>query len=185
MSCVLLFNKPYGILSQFRPSAGRTTLKDYLPFPNIYPAGRLDADSEGLLLLTDQGQLQRQLTHPRFKLPKTYWVQVEGIPNDTALAALTSGVDLGDFVTQCAHARRIDEPNDLWPRTPPIRFRKNIPTAWIELVLTEGKNRQVRRMTARVGYPTLRLVRWRIGPWSIDRLAPGHYRWAAAEVLFR
>lgn len=175
MSRVLLLNKPYGVLTQFSASDGRTTLKDYVPLPGVYAAGRLDADSEGLVVLTDDGALQARISHPRHKLEKTYWVQVEGIPDPAALAALQGGVDLGDFVTRPCRARPMAEPPGLWPRNPPIRHRQAIPTAWLEIVLAEGKNRQVRRMTAKVGYPTLRLIRWAIGPWSLAGLAPGQW----------
>lgn len=180
MARIILFNKPYGVLSQFTPEAGHPGLKDYIPLPGIYPAGRLDADSEGLLILTDDGALQHRLAHPRHKQPKTYLAQVEGLPTDEALSHLRRGVALGDFTTQPAQARRVSEPEGLWPRDPPIRFRQHIPTAWLEMVLVEGKNRQVRRMTARVGLPTLRLVRWRIGEWCVEGLAPGE--WKALEV---
>ena len=180
MARIILFNKPYGVLSQFTPEAGHPSLKDYIPLPGVYAAGRLDADSEGLLILTDDGALQHRLAHPRHKQPKTYWAQVEGEPGEQALDQLRWGVDLGDFISQPAQARVIPEPEGLWPRDPPIRFRKAIPTAWLEIVLVEGKNRQVRRMTAKVGLPTLRLVRWRIGEWSVDNLAPG--KWRVLEV---
>jgi len=176
MSRVILFNKPYGVICQFSADGKHPTLKDYLPIPGIYPAGRLDTDSEGLLILTDDGRLQHSISHPRHKLPKTYWVQVERVPGSDALQQLRCGVDLGDFVTQPAEARIIDEPTGLWERNPPIRTRQNIPTAWLELVIAEGKNRQVRRMTAKVGFPTLRLIRYRIGPWTLDGLAPGQWR---------
>jgi len=176
MTRIILFNKPYGVLSQFTPEAGHQGLGDYIREPGFYAAGRLDADSEGLLLLTDDGGLQHRLAHPRYKAPKTYWAQVEGVPDTAALAQLQAGVDLGDFVTQSAQARLMAEPEGLWHRDPPIRFRQSIPTAWLELVLTEGKNRQVRRMTAKVGFPTLRLVRWAIGDWTLDGLAPGTSR---------
>ena len=176
MARIILFNKPYGVLSQFTSEAGHPGLKDYIPLHGVYAAGRLDADSEGLLILTDDGALQHRLAHPRHKQPKTYWAQVEGEPTEAALEQLRTGVDLGDFHTQPAQARVISEPVGLWPRDPPIRFRKNIPTSWLEIVLVEGKNRQVRRMTAKVGLPTLRLVRWRIGDWSVDNLAPGEWR---------
>lgn len=176
MAKIVLFNKPYGVLSQFTPEGRWQGLKDYLDIPGVYAAGRLDADSEGLLILTDDGMLQKRITDPRHKLSKVYWTQVEGIPDEVALAQLRKGVDLGDFVTRPAKARRITAPPDLWPRTPPIRFRKAIPTSWLELALSEGKNRQVRRMTAKVGYPTLRLIRWSIGDWNLSGLAPGEWK---------
>jgi 23S rRNA pseudouridine2457 synthase len=176
MSRIILFNKPYGVLSQFTPEDGHASLRDYIPIKGAYAAGRLDADSEGLLILTDDGALQHRLAHPKFGKEKTYYAQVEGVPDAEALAALARGVDLGDFVTRPARARRVDEPAWLWPRDPPIRERKSIPTCWLELTLSEGKNRQVRRMTAKVGYPTLRLIRWRVGPWQLDGLAPGEWR---------
>jgi 23S rRNA pseudouridine2457 synthase len=143
----------------------------------VYAAGRLDADSEGLVLLTDDGRLQARISHPRHKLEKTYWVQVEKLPDLVALDRLRRGIDLGDFVTRPARVRLIDEPAGLWPRTPPVRFRQSIPTAWLEIVIAEGKNRQVRRMTAAVGFPTLRLIRYAIGTWTIDGLSPGDWRW--------
>lgn len=177
---LILFNKPYGVLCQFTGEPGRATLADHIPVPGVYAAGRLDTDSEGLLILTDDGALQARIADPRHKLPKTYWVQVEGEPDEAALAQLRAGVDLGDFVTRPCQARRIEEPANLWPRTPPIRERKSIPVSWLEIVLREGKNRQVRRMTAKVGYPTLRLIRARIGDWSLDGLAPGEWRTLAA-----
>lgn len=176
MARLILFNKPYGVLCQFSPQPGRASLADYIEIPGVYAAGRLDADSEGLLLLTDDGRLQARIADPRHKMAKTYWTQVEDIPDDAALARLRGGVDLGDFVTRPCAARRIDEPAGLWPRDPPIRYRAAIPTSWLEIVLREGKNRQVRRMTARVGFPTLRLVRCAIGPWRLDGLAPGQWR---------
>lgn len=178
MAKLVLFNKPYGVLSQFtdRGSEGaRATLSDHIALPGAYPAGRLDRDSEGLLLLTDDGRLQARIADPRFKLAKTYLVQVEGEISDQALADLQRGITLKDGPTRPAQARRIAPP-DLWPRDPPVRFRKSIPDGWIELTIREGRNRQVRRMTAAVGYPTLRLVRWRIGDWSLDGLAPGEWR---------
>lgn len=177
---LILFNKPYGVLSQFTDRAeGRPTLADYIAVPKVRPAGRLDYDSEGLLLLTDDGALHARIADPRHKLPKRYWAQVEGIPDDEALARLRQGVALNDGPTRPAEARLIDEPPGLWPRDPPIRYRAAIPTAWIELTLREGRNRQVRRMTAAVGHPTLRLVRSAIGPYALDGLAPG--AWRAAE----
>lgn len=176
MSRLILFNKPYGVITQFSSDGKHATLKDFIPLPGIYPAGRLDTDSEGLLILTDDGSLQHRISHPRHKLAKTYWAQVEGVPDEAALEQLRRGVDLGDFVTRPAHARIIEEPAGLWPRTPPIRFRKHIPSTWIELIIQEGKNRQVRRMTAKIGFPTLRLIRCRIGDWNLDGLAPGNWR---------
>jgi 23S rRNA pseudouridine2457 synthase len=173
---LIAFNKPFGVICKFRPEPGRRTLADYLSIPSVYPAGRLDTDSEGLLLLTDDGALQARIANPRHKLAKTYWAQVEGLPTAAALGVLREGVDLGDFVTKPAGARLIDEPADLWPRDPPVRYRATIPTAWLELVLREGKNRQVRRMTARVGFPTLRLVRAAVGRVALDGLAPGAWR---------
>lgn len=176
MSNRILFNKPYGVLCQFSPQSGRQTLADFIDVPGVYAAGRLDADSEGLLLLTDDGRLQARIADPRHKLEKTYWVQVEGEPDEAALSRLRAGVTLGAVVTLPCRAGVIDEPAGLWPRNPPIRIRAAIPTSWIELVLREGKNRQVRRMTAQVGFPTLRLIRSAIGPWRIDGLAPGNWR---------
>ncbi|MEQ1551350.1 rRNA large subunit pseudouridine synthase E [Sphingorhabdus sp.] len=178
MSRLILFNKPYGVLSQFtdRGSEGaRATLSDHIKLPGVYPAGRLDRDSEGLLLLTDDGRLQAQISDPKFKLPKTYLVQVEGEIDEGALKRLRLGVTLKDGLTLPAEAKRIDEPQ-LWPRDPPVRFRKSVPDCWISLTIREGRNRQVRRMTAAVGFPTLRLVRWSIGDWSVEGLAPGEWR---------
>lgn len=175
MSRLILFNKPFGVLCQFRDKDGRPVLGDYLRQPDIYPAGRLDHDSEGLLLLTDDGVLQARIADPRWKLPKTYWVQVEGDITDDALARLSRGVTLNDGPTLPAEARRLVAP-DLWERHPPIRYRAAIPTSWIAVTLREGRNRQVRRMTAAVGFPTLRLVRVEIGPWSVAGLAPGEWR---------
>jgi 23S rRNA pseudouridine2457 synthase len=171
-----LFNKPYGVLSQFTAEGRWQGLQGYLALPGVYAAGRLDADSEGLLILTDDGKLQSRIADPRHKLPKTYWAQVEGTPDDAALEALRHGVDLGGFVTRQALVRLIDEPAGLWPRNPPIRFRAAIPTNWIELVIAEGKNRQVRRMTAKIGFPTLRLIRAAIGEWTLDALQPGEWK---------
>lgn len=176
MAKIILFNKPYGVLSQFTPEGRWQGLKDYIPVPDVYAAGRLDADSEGLLILTDDGALQRRIADPAHKLPKTYWVQVEGIPDQDALAQLRRGVDLGDFVTHPAKAKLMHEPAGLWPRNPPIRVRQAIPTSWLELTISEGKNRQIRRMTAKVGFPTLRLIRAAIGDWALDGLAPGEWR---------
>jgi 23S rRNA pseudouridine2457 synthase len=173
---LIAFNKPFGVLCKFSPERGRPTLADYIGVPNVYPAGRLDADSEGLLLLTDDGLLQARIANPRHELTKVYWAQVEGTPTNAALTALRNGVDLGDFTTKPTGARAIDEPTDLWPRDPPIRYRARIPTTWLQLTLREGKNRQVRRMTARVGFPTLRLVRAAVGRIDLDGLVPGAWR---------
>ncbi|MCU4118002.1 pseudouridine synthase [Variovorax sp. N23] len=170
---LLRFNKPYGVLSQFTPEGRWQGLKDFIDLPGVYVAGRLDADSEGLLLLTDDGKLQARIADPRFKMEKVYWVQVEGVPDDAALAALRDGVTLNDGPTRPARAHRLDPPPDVWARTPPIRVRQAIPTTWIELAIKEGRNRQVRRMTAAVGHPTLRLIRAAIGPYTLDGLAPG------------
>lgn len=179
MSRLVLFNKPYGVLCQFtdRGMAGsaRPTLSDFIAIPGVYPAGRLDLDSEGLLLLTDDGRLQARIADPKFKLPKTYLVQIEGDISDASLAALRHGVDLNDGKTRSAGAQRI-EPPALWPRDPPVRFRKTVADCWIELTIREGRNRQVRRMTAAVGHGTLRLVRWRVGDWTLDGIAPGEWR---------
>ena len=173
---LIAFNKPFGVLCKFMPEEGRPTLADYIKVPGVYPAGRLDADSEGLVLLTDDGALQARIASPRHKLAKVYWAQVEGVPTAEALAHLRRGVDLGDFTTLPAKAKCIDEPPNLWARNPPIRHRLRVPTAWLELTLHEGKNRQVRRMTARVGLPTLRLVRSAIGQIRVNDLAPGEWR---------
>ena len=173
---LIAFNKPFGVACKFTPEPGKPTLADFIKIKNVYPAGRLDTDSEGLLLLTDHGALQARITEPSHKLPKVYWAQVEGAPTEAALAALRSGVQLNDFRAMPAGARLIDEPANLWPRDPPIRYRAKIPTAWIEITLREGKNRQVRRMTAHVGFPTLRLVRASIGPVSVEGIALGTWR---------
>ena len=170
---LIRFNKPYGVLSQFTAEGRWQGLKDFIDVPGVYVAGRLDADSEGLLLLTSDGKLQARIADPRFKMEKTYWVQVEGVPGDAALAALRSGVQLNDGMTRPAQARLLQPPPPVWTRVPPIRQRQAIPTAWIELVIQEGRNRQVRRMTAAVGLPTLRLVRAAIGPYTLDGVAPG------------
>ena len=173
---LIAFNKPFGVMCKFRPERGRRTLADFIHVKNVYPAGRLDTDSEGLLLLTDDGVLQARISSPRHKLAKVYWAQVEGEPTAAALLALRNGVTLSDFTTQPAGARVIEPPNELWPRDPPIRYRAKIPTTWLELTLREGKNRQVRRMTAHVGLPTLRLVRSCIGHVTVNGLAPGEWR---------
>lgn len=172
-SRLIRFNKPYGVLSQFTPEGRWRGLKEFIDIPGVYVAGRLDADSEGLLLLTDDGRLQARIADPRFKMEKVYWVQVEGVPGEEALAALRNGVMLNDGPTRPARARLLDPPPEVWERTPPIRERKSIPTAWIELAIREGRNRQVRRMTAAVGLPTLRLIRAAIGPHTLEGLAPG------------
>ena len=177
MKRVLLFNKPFGVICQFSRDGLHPTLADYIALPDFYAAGRLDTDSEGLLVLTDDGKLQHRLTDPKFKQEKTYWVQVEGIPDEAALQTLRCGVKLADFTTLPAQARLIDQPAGLWARNPPIRQRLHIPTSWIEITLREGKNRQIRRMTAAVGYPTLRLIRYRIGDWTLDNLAAGEWRY--------
>jgi len=185
MARLILFNKPFGVLSQFTDSGNtnspRATLSQYIDLPGVYPAGRLDRDSEGLLILTDDGKLQARIASPRFKTQKTYLVQVEGLPDDAAIAALRDGVTLNDGPTRPARVRRIETP-DLWERTPPVRFRKSVPDCWLEIIITEGRNRQVRRMTAHVGHPTLRLVRWRVGEWSLDELAPGTWADAAPRL---
>jgi 23S rRNA pseudouridine2457 synthase len=173
---LIALNKPFGVLCKFSPEAGRRTLADFVAIPHVYPAGRLDADSEGLLLLTDDGVLQARISSPRFKLPKTYWAQVEGLPTPESLQGLRAGVVLDSSRTLPADVRAIGEPAGLWPRDPPIRHRANIPTAWLEIVLREGRNRQVRRMTAHVGFPTLRLVRAAIGNLELGQLRPGQWR---------
>ena len=185
MPRLILFNKPYGVICQFTPKAGYKSLGDFIHLPGFYPAGRLDADSEGLVLLTDDGKLQHRISDPGHKLPKWYWVQVEGVPDEAALNKLRQGVTLRHFKTMPAQVRSMDEPDSLWPRTPPIRFRKNAPTSWIELMLTEGKNRQVRHMTAAISFPTLRLIRHAIGIHSLNGIAPGKWRFSeyAATIV--
>jgi 23S rRNA pseudouridine2457 synthase len=180
MSRILLFNKPYGVICQFSRDGLHPTLADYISVPGLYPAGRLDTDSEGLLLLTDDGKLQHRITDPKHKLPKTYWAQVEGVPDEAALQRLRGGVQLNEFTTQPATAKLMDGPAKLWQRDPPVRFRKDIPTSWLQLTIREGKNRQVRRMTAAVGFPTLRLIRYAIGEWTLDGIAPG--KWLSKNV---
>ena len=184
MGRVLLLNKPFGVLCQFTPEAGRRSLKDFVDVPGVYPAGRLDADSEGLLVLTDDGRLQGVIADPRHKLEKEYWVQVEGVPGDEAIRRLERGITLRDGPTLPARASVMPEPA-LWPRDPPIRYRAAIPTAWLALTIREGRNRQVRRMVAAVGFPCLRLVRWRVGPWSTQGLAPGEWREIDRESVAR
>ena len=176
MARVVLFNKPFRVLSQFRESGDRTTLSAFFDDPALRVAGRLDYDSEGLLVLTDDGREVQRVTHPRRKIPKTYWAQVEGEPDDTSLEILRDGVTLKDGPTRPAQVRPLTEPDGLWPRDPPIRYRASIPATWLELTITEGRNRQVRRMTAAVGHPTLRLVRARVGDWVLGALRPGEWR---------
>ena len=176
MSKLVLFNKPFNVLCQFTTDDDRATLKDYIDVSDVYAAGRLDYDSEGLLLLTDDGQLQHRISDPKYKQPKTYWVQVEGEISEEALKKLRRGVELKDGKTRPARAQKMSEPENLWPRHPPIRERKNIPTSWLQLSITEGKNRQIRRMTAAVGFPTLRLIRYKIGRWSLDDIDSGQYK---------
>ena len=178
---LMAFNKPMGVICQFSASEGHRTLQDFIKVKEVYPAGRLDTDSEGLLLLTNDGGLQHRISDPAHKLSKVYWVQVEGIPDEAALAALRAGVLLPDGLTLPADARLMEPPADLWERQPPIRARKEIPTCWIELTLKEGRNRQVRRMTAAIGFPTLRLIRWSVGPYTLEGIAPG--QWANCEIF--
>lgn len=173
MTKVVLLNKPYGVLSQFTAEPGQRTLAEFVDIPDVYAAGRLDKDSEGLMLLTDDGRLQHQLASPDQRCWKTYWVQVEGNIDDAAITQLQQGVTLKDGMTRPARARVMDEPESLWPRTPPVRFRQDIPTSWLEISLREGRNRQVRRMTAAVGFPTLRLIRVAIGEWRLNGMQPG------------
>jgi 23S rRNA pseudouridine2457 synthase len=182
MSRILLLNKPYDALCQFTDSEGRTTLAEFIKEKGLYPAGRLDRDSEGAVLLTEDGKLQHCIAHPSAKLEKTYWVQVEGIPDEAALARLRDGIVLKDGPTRPARVEHMDAP-DVWPRVPPIRYRASIPDSWLSLTISEGRNRQVRRMTAAVGFPTLRLIRWRIGDWDLDGLQPGEWREIAPQEV--
>ncbi len=176
MANLVLLNKPYDVLSQFTDREGRATLTDYLPVQGVYPAGRLDRDSEGLLVLTDDKALRDKIMHPRHKMSKSYWVQVEGNPQESDLEPLREGITLKDGPTLPAKARGMAAPATLWPRVPPIRVRKSIPDSWLELTISEGRNRQVRRMCAAIGFPVLRLIRYRVGSWTIDGLAPGEWR---------
>ena len=176
MARLVLLNKPFGVLCQFTDGQGRATLADHVNIPGVYPAGRLDRDSEGLLLLTDDGRLQARIADPRHRMEKVYWAQVEGVPSPEALAALRAGVELKDGRTRPARAEPMDAPSRLWPRDPPIRVRKSVPDSWLHFTLREGRNRQVRRMTAAVGHPTLRLIRAQVGPWALGDLPPGAWR---------
>ncbi len=176
MPRLLLLNKPYGVICQFSPSGDKPTLKDFVPVSGVYPAGRLDTDSEGLVVLTDDGALQHRISDPQHKLPKTYYVQVEGTPDEAALTLLRAGIQLTDFRAQPAETTPVAEPDWVWSRNPPIRIRRQIPTSWLKITIREGKNRQVRRMTAAAGFPTLRLIRYAIGIWTLDELAPGHWQ---------
>lgn len=180
MSRTILFNKPYGVLSQFTDASTATTpsrtLSGFIDVPGVYAAGRLDKDSEGLLVLTDDGHLQNKISSPKHKMSKSYWVQVEGVPGGDEIARLRSGVQLKDGMTAAAKVRAVAEPEWLWPRDPAVRYRKSVPDSWLEIIISEGRNRQVRRMTAAVGHPTLRLIRYRVGSWTIDGLANGDWR---------
>jgi 23S rRNA pseudouridine2457 synthase len=183
MTKLIVFNKPFGVLSQFTDSENRETLANYIDIPNIYPAGRLDKDSEGLLLLTDDGQLQQRIADPKFKWTKHYWIQVEGVVSDETLQKLREGIELKDGLTLPAKVTRINDPEILWERNPPIRFRKTVPTQWLDIVIKEGRNRQVRRMTAAVNHPTLRLIRYQIGPIELGSLELGKYKLIDTESI--
>lgn len=183
MASVVLLNKPYGVICQFTPSGAHQTLKDFVPIADVYPAGRLDTDSEGLVVLTGDGELQHFITDPRHKLPKTYFVEVEGAPDDAALAPLRKGVQLSDYRARPAEVGLIAPPDWLWPRVPPVRFRQAIPTTWLQLTIREGRNRQIRRMTAAIGFPTLRLIRHSVGPWTLAGMASGSWKIADASIL--
>ena len=185
MAILILFNKPFGVLCQFTDQDGCPTLAEYITTANVYPAGRLDKHSEGLLLLTDNGKVQQNITHPRFKLDKHYWVQVEGEISDISIKQLVQGIKLKDGYTKPSNVTRIVEPKNLWARKPPIRFRKTISTQWLNVILREGRNRQIRRMTAAVNHPTLRIIRHRIGPWCLDHLKPGDYVRINAEKIYK
>ncbi len=182
---LILVNKPYQVLCQFTDPNGRATLADLVNAPGVYPAGRLDYDSEGLLILTDDGRMQARISQPRSKIRKTYWAQIEGVASDEQLAELRNGVQLKDGRAKAVSAKKIETPSILWHRDPPIRYRKNVPDSWIEITLSEGRNRQVRRMTAAVGLPTLRLIRYSVGPWTLDGLAPGETRQLSNEDAWR
>ena len=183
MARLILLNKPYGVLCQFSAPQGRATLKDLVPVAGVYPAGRLDIDSEGLVVLTDDGRLQARISDPRHHLKKVYWAQVDGKPSNAEVFRMQRGIDLGDFKTRTCIAEICAEPDWLWARDPPIRQRKSLPTSWLRIELDEGKNRQVRRMTAAIGHPVLRLIRFAVGPWSISSLPPGHWRDAEPDDL--
>ena len=180
---VILLNKPYGVICQFTPSGNHPTLKDVMPIADVYPAGRLDTDSEGLVVLTGDGDLQHRITDPRHKLPKTYFVEVEGAPADAALAPLRKGIQLSDYRALPAEVALVAQPDWLWPRVPPVRFRQNIPTTWLKITIREGRNRQIRHMTAAAGFPTLRLIRHSVGPWILADIAPGAWKIADSSIL--